>query len=110
VDIYDPTRDRWTAGPPIEPRGTAGAVAYCGAIHVFGGESQARRASLGDVLRLTPDNTWQPLAPMPTPRNFARAVVLHDAVYVVGGSQTPDASHSSQGSAIVERFSDDCAP
>jgi len=108
VDIYDPTLDRWTAGPPIEPRGTAGAVVYCGAIHVFGGESQARRASLGDVLRLT-DGVWQPLAPMPTPRNFARAVVLHDAVYVVGGSPTPEASHASEGSAIVERFSGGCS-
>jgi len=108
VDIYDPTLDRWTGGPPIEPRGTAGAVVYCGAIHVFGGESQARRASLGDVLRLT-DGVWQPLAPMPTPRNFARAVVLHDAVYVVGGSPTPEASHSSEGSAIVERLSGGCS-
>lgn len=108
VDVYDPALDRWTAGPAIEPRGTAGAVVYCGAIHVFGGESQARRASLGDVLRLTPDGLWQSLAPMPTPRNFARAVVLHDAVYVVGGSPTPEASHASQGSAIVERFSSGC--
>ena len=38
-----------------------------------------------------------------------RAVVLHDAVYVVGGSPTPEASHASQGSAIVERFSSACS-
>lgn len=104
VDIYDPATNRWSAAPPIEPRGTAGAVAHCGAIYVFGGESQATQKSLGDVLRLSRDGAWKKLAPMPTPRNFARAVILNDAVYVVGGSPTPEASHASTGSAIVERF------
>jgi SAM-dependent methyltransferase len=108
VDVYDPTSDAWASGPAIEPRGTAGAVAYCGALHVFGGESQARRASLGDVLRLG-STGWQPVAPLPTPRNFARAVVLGNAVYVVGGSPTPGPSHASEGSAVVERYVGDCA-
>jgi hypothetical protein len=31
-------------------------------------------------------------------------VVLHDAVYVVGGSRVAGASHSSSGSKVVERF------
>ena len=104
VDIYDPAANRWSAGPPIDPRGTAGAVVQCGAIFVFGGESQAAQKSLGDVQRLSRDGAWEELAPMPTPRNFARAVILNDAVYVVGGSPTPEASHASIGSAIVERF------
>ncbi|HEY4137082.1 MAG TPA: kelch repeat-containing protein [Casimicrobiaceae bacterium] len=104
VDIYDPATNAWSEGPRIEPRGTAGAVVYCGAIHVFGGESQARHQSLGEVLRLNRNGQWQPIATMPTPRNFARAVILNDAVYVVGGSPTPEASHASMGSAIVERF------
>jgi N-acetylneuraminic acid mutarotase len=104
VDIYDPAANRWSAGPPIEPRGTAGAVVQCGAIYVFGGESQATQRSLGDVLRLSRNGAWTKLAPMPTPRNFARAVILNDAVYVVGGSPTPEASHASTGSAVVERF------
>jgi len=104
VDIYDPATSRWVAGPAIEPRGTSGAVVQCGAIYVFGGESQAAQRSLGDVLRLSRDGAWDKLTPMPTPRNFARAVVLDDAVYVVGGSPTPEASHASTGSAIVERF------
>jgi N-acetylneuraminic acid mutarotase len=104
VDIFDPATNRWSAGLPIEPRGTAGAVAQCGAIYVFGGESQATQRSLGDVLRLARDGAWETLAPMPTPRNFARAVILNDAVYVVGGGPTPEASHASTGSAVVERF------
>ena len=52
VEIYDPSSDRWDEGPPIEPRGTAGAAVYCGTIYVFGGESQAKRATLAEVLRL----------------------------------------------------------
>ena len=52
VYVYDPKADAWTVGPPIPPRGTAGAVAYRGAIYVFGGESQARFRTLADVYRL----------------------------------------------------------
>jgi len=107
VDVYDPAQRAWSAGPAIDPRGTAGAVVYCGALHVFGGESQARRESLADALRLTPQG-WRALAPMPTGRNFARAVVLGDAVYVVGGSPTPGPSHASEGSTIVERYRGSC--
>jgi Galactose oxidase, central domain len=80
------------------------------AIYVFGGESQARRQSLGDVLRLKDNGTWEQVSSMPTPRNFARAVVFDDAVYVIGGSPTPEASHASVGSAIVERFRVPCGP
>ncbi|HEX5387684.1 MAG TPA: kelch repeat-containing protein [Gemmatimonadales bacterium] len=105
VDIYDPAADRWSAGPEIEPRGTAGAVVYCGAMYLFGGESQARATTLADVLRLGPgESAWQRLPDMPTARDFARAVVFRDAVYVVGGSPTPGRSHASEGSAVVERF------
>jgi N-acetylneuraminic acid mutarotase len=105
VDVYDPAADAWRAGPAIEPRGTAGAVAYCGAIYLFGGESQARAASLAEVLRLDAGATaWQTAPPMPTARNFARAVPFGDAVLVVGGSPTPGRSHASEGSAVVERF------
>ena len=54
VDIYNPTTNAWSEGPKIEPRGTAGAVVYCDAVYLFGGESQAQRKSLGEVLRLKP--------------------------------------------------------
>lgn len=109
VDIYDPDTDTWSAGPPIDPRGTAGALVHCAAIHVFGGESQARHASLAEVLRLDPaTTTWQPAPAMPTARNFARAVALHGDVYVVGGSPTPELGHAAEGSAIVERYRVTC--
>jgi predicted NAD-dependent protein-ADP-ribosyltransferase YbiA (DUF1768 family) len=109
VDIYDPETGTWTAGPAIEPRGTAGAVAWCGAIYLFGGESQARSESLAEVLRWEPGATvWQPVPAMPTARNFARAVPLGDAIYVVGGSLTPERGHASGGSTVVERFQVRC--
>jgi N-acetylneuraminic acid mutarotase len=109
VYVYDPATDAWSAGPAIEPRGTAGAVEYCGAIHLFGGESQATRRSLSEVLRLRPGaGAWERLPPMPTPRNFARAVLLGGSVWVVGGSPMPEPSHASAGSAVVERYTERC--
>jgi N-acetylneuraminic acid mutarotase len=105
VDIYDPSSDSWSKGPRIPPRGTAGAVVYRGAIFVFGGESQARNRTLNDVFRLDPKtNVWRRVSRMPTARNYARAVVFKDAVYVVGGSRTAGASHSATGSKVVERY------
>ncbi|MFT3878210.1 MAG: kelch repeat-containing protein [Gemmatales bacterium] len=106
VFIYDPASNSWSNGPAIEPRGTAGAVVYANAIHLFGGESQAKRICLNSVLRLDhKKELWEPLLPMPTPRNFARAVLFNNAVYVVGGNSTTDSSHASAGSVVVERFS-----
>ena len=105
VDIYNPASDTWDRGPRIGPRGTAGAVVYRNAVYLFGGESQARGKTLNDVLRLDPKtNSWRRVSRMPTARNYARAVLLNDAVYVVGGSRRAGGSHSSAGSKVVERF------
>src|SRR5207249_4996586 len=80
VYIYDAGKDTWSKGPPIAPRGTAGAVVYRGAIFVFGGESQRRNKTLNDVLRLDPKtNHWRRVNGMPTARNYARAVLLKEA-------------------------------
>lgn len=103
VYVWDPRTDAWTSGPAIDPRGTSGAVAWHGEIWLFGGESQARKACLADVLRLDPRaGRWEPGPPLPTARNYARAVVLRDTVYTVGGSLQPGHSHSSLGSTVVE--------
>jgi len=109
VDVYDAASNSWSSGPAIDPRGTAGAVVYCDAIYLFGGESQARATSLGDVLRLSRNaNAWRAMRPMNTARNFARAVLFRDGVYVVGGSPTPGRSHASEGSAVVESYRNRC--
>ena len=107
VYIFDPGSGTWSDGPPLPPRGTHGAAVFHGAIHVFGGESQAEHGVIGEVLRLEPDTqTWHAIDPLPTPRNYARAAVLNDAVFVIGGSTEPGGSHASRGSAVVERFGD----
>jgi N-acetylneuraminic acid mutarotase len=103
VYVYDATHDRWTHGPSIPPRGTAGVVAYEHAIWLFGGESQTTGKVLGDVYRLG-NGKWRRVAKLPTPRNYARAVVFHKSIYVVGGSTSAGASHSASGSRVVERF------
>ena len=105
VEIYDPSTDSWNKGPSVEPRGTAGAVPYCGNIYLFGGESQSRKTTLDEVLRLDPvSNSWQSATPMRTPRNYARAVVFRGAVWLVGGNREVAMSHSSPGTTLVERF------
>lgn len=105
VHVYDAATNTWTLGPAIDPRGTAGAVAYRNTIYLFGGESQARKSSLKEVWRLDPTrNTWAAAPPMATARSFARAVLFKDAVYVVGGNTDAGPSHSAAGSAVVERF------
>jgi N-acetylneuraminic acid mutarotase len=109
VYIYDPATDRWSEGPSIEPRGTAGAALYCGSIYVFGGESQAKNAVLSDVLRLESTGTgWQAAQPMPTARNYARAALLGNSVYLIGGNPVVAKSHSAAGSTLVERFDANC--
>lgn len=111
VYIYDPATDAWTEGPKVDPRGTAGAVVYCDAIWLLGGESQARKESLAEVLRLDAGGgAWTTSTPMPTARNFSRAVTYRGMIYVVGGNPVPDImSHSAEGSATVEKFNGDCA-
>jgi len=105
VEIYDPGTDRWSPGPSIEPRGTAGAAAYCGTIYIFGGESQAKKTTLDEVLKLDAKrNAWQRAAPMTIARNYARAAPFRGSVYLVGGNPTVGMSHSSAGSTTVERF------
>jgi len=80
-----------------------------GEIHLFGGESQARKASLATVERRDDRaRRWVRLPPMPTARNFARAVPFKGAVLVVGGNRDAGNSHGSSGSAVVERYRRAC--
>lgn len=105
VYIYDPSTDTWSTGPPIEPRGTAGAVLYCGGIYLFGGESQADRKNLDSVLRLDLErNVWETVTDLPAARKFARAVSFMDSVYIVGGSTVLASSHAPIGTSSVQRF------
>src|SRR5688572_12633370 len=105
VHIYDAKGDRWTPGVSIDARGTGGAVVLGGSIYYFGGEQQARSAVLDAVLRLDRGaKAWATDAPMPTGRNFARAVLFRGRAYVVGGSTVYGRSHASPGAGVVESF------
>jgi N-acetylneuraminic acid mutarotase len=105
VHIYEPAKDAWTPGVTIPARGTGGAAVSGGSIYYFGGESQARKVVLGDVLRLDPGAAaWVADQAMPTARNFARVALLKGRVYVVGGSTEYGSSHASIGSGVVESF------
>lgn len=105
VFVYDPAADAWSEGPRIEPRATCGAVVYRDALYLLGGESQSGSCVLADVLRLSGSATaWEPAAPLPTARGFARAVTFRGAIYVVGGSAGPQTDHAPPGTGVVERF------
>ena len=58
----------------------------------------------GSRLLDTGAKAWIPDAPMPTARNFARAVVFKGRAYVVGGSTVYGRSHASPGGGVVESF------
>ncbi len=76
---------------------------------MFGGESQAKNTVLNDVLVLdSSGNGWHAAEPMPSARNYARAAVLGNSVYLVGGNPVVAASHSAAGSTLVERFQPNC--
>jgi N-acetylneuraminic acid mutarotase len=103
VECYDAATQRWSPGPAIEPRGTAGAVVFRGSIYVLGGESQAQQRCLSSVLCLDPRRVaWRESTALPLARNYARAAVLGDAIYVVGGSTSPGSSHAGLGSTRVD--------
>jgi N-acetylneuraminic acid mutarotase len=105
VDVYDAARNTWSKGPKIGARGTSGAAVYRGGLYVFGGESQIQAKTLNAVMRLTSlRGAWRRVSKLPTARNYARAVVFKDAVYVVGGSRVAGDSHGAVGSALVDRF------
>lgn len=103
--VYDSGSDRWSSGPRVPPRGTAGAAVWRGSIYLFGGESQPRASVLSDVYRLAwGASRWRRVGRMPTARSYARTVVFHGRIYVVGGSTVAGSAHSSTGSRVVEVF------
>ncbi len=105
VYVYDAAKNRWSRGPRISPRGTAGAAVLGDAIYVFGGESQPKSTVLGDVYRLRAGKSkWERVGRLPHARNYARAVALRNAIYVVGGSTVAGDVHATPGSRLVERY------
>lgn len=92
VEVYDPATDRWTPGPRLpDPivRGVAGVVG--GQLHVM----VSSKHFVLDSAR----GAWSRWPGMPTPRKGARAVVIDDFMYIVGGC-----SDANVDVNVVERF------
>lgn len=91
---YRPADDHWEAIPVPAPEAdqTWLASAYMTSAtvgdrwYLFGGQTAPDAAPLGQVSVFDPaDRTWRRLAPMPTPRSGAAAVVVDGKIWVIGG-------------------------
>ncbi|KAK9817893.1 hypothetical protein WJX72_003862 [[Myrmecia] bisecta] len=82
VELYDPQKERWSAGPSM-PTGYsfAGAAAVHAGLFVVNGDPR-----MGHVVTLDrAQRSWQAFAQPATPRIHSAVAALHGNVYVVGG-------------------------
>ena len=105
-EVYDPQEDRWRDGAPM-PKGSGAGGNACGVlagqIYVFGGEYFDNGGRVHpEVWRYNPkSDAWTSAPPMPTPRHGLGAVVLDNAIWLVGGATKPSGVDTS---AVVESF------
>jgi non-specific serine/threonine protein kinase len=85
VDVYDPAKDTWTAGPPVPTAvNHAMAAAIGDDVYVAGGYLAVVYGAVNTAFVLR-DGAWQPIAPMPETR-AAGAMVAHGGkLHVYGG-------------------------
>jgi len=99
VEIYDPERDTWTSGPSMAmPHDYPASVVLNGSIYVLGGHHP--EATKGGPMTdpgfsfcevFDPARgRWREIAPMPTARFAAAAVVFHNRILVLGGAGLRD--------------------
>lgn len=88
VDVYDPRRDEWSAGPPLPyAPNHAMAAAHRGVVYHLGGYVAGLSMPTDRALALR-DGAWEELPPMPEPRAAAAAAFLGGKLYVIGGATT----------------------
>lgn len=109
-EVYDPKEDRWrTAAPMPKGSGAGGNAAGVlgGQLYVFGGEYFHDGGKVhAEVWRYDPRaDAWHAATSMPTPRHGLGAVVIDDAIWLVGGAKKPSGSETSNA---VERFALEC--
>ena len=102
VDIYDPSTDAWTAGPPLpRPRDHLGAASVGDRVIAVGGREARIPSHVAETLILE-NNTWRRASAMPTSRG-GFALAAHDgALYAIGGEG--DGSMPTGVFAAVERY------
>nr|CDS32163.1 kelch protein 3 [Hymenolepis microstoma] len=85
VDIYDPVRRSWRAGPSLEcRRSTLGVAVLDGIIYAVGGFNGTH--GFASVEALDPwSGTWKSVAPMSVSRSSVGVAVLGRYLYAVGG-------------------------
>ncbi|MCW4001219.1 MAG: hypothetical protein NWE93_13375 [Candidatus Bathyarchaeota archaeon] len=94
---YDPSSDSWTiqASMPT-PRAYFGIAVCQNKIYVIGGVNKSGLVPFSSGLEVSgvtgineaydpSTNTWQTMAPMPTPRSQMQANVVDNKIYVAGG-------------------------
>jgi N-acetylneuraminic acid mutarotase len=89
---YDATADTWTPKKNmLIPAHHAAAVELDGKIYVFGGfvgrpGARVWQPIVSALMYDPAADSWKELAPMPTPRGSAGAVVVNGKIYVIGGA------------------------
>lgn len=106
-EIYAPKEDRWrTAAPMPKGSGAGGNAAGVlgGMLYVFGGEYFDNGGRVHpEAWRYDPKaDAWTSAPPMPTPRHGLGAVVINNAIWLVGGAKKPSGADTSDA---VESFS-----
>jgi len=92
VTVYDAAADTWTDKKNmLIPAHHAAAVALDGKIYIFGGfvgrpGTKVWQPIPSAVMYDPEADSWKELAPMPTPRGSAQAVVVGGKIYVIGGA------------------------
>jgi N-acetylneuraminic acid mutarotase len=90
IQVYDPDSNIWKDhGKMTSPRDAFSTVAYDGKIYLLGGETN-EPSSNADILDLVEvfdpeSNSWETLAPMPSPRAYFSACVANGKIYAIGG-------------------------
>lgn len=105
VHIYDIEAGTWNEGAPMPtPRGAAGFAVHDGSIHIIGGNVASEDVVEGmDGVEVTEDqsvnvherydpemDSWEALAPMPTPRNHLGAAGYEGQIHAVLGRANGD--------------------
>lgn len=111
VEIYDPKRDTWTGGPDmLMPHDYPASVVMNGSIYVLGGHHpEATKGgpmtdpgfSFCEVFNPAM-GVWREIAPMPTARFAAAAVVLNNRILVLGGAGLRE--EGFRNFAVVESY------
>jgi glucose/arabinose dehydrogenase/N-acetylneuraminic acid mutarotase len=98
VYAYDPATDSYSSVAPLPGPGVENpaVVAYNGRLYSFGGSTDPFSGAVTNAAVYNPgNNTWTPLAAMPTARGGAFARAFNGKIYVGGGMDSAGSSLSS---------------